>query len=258
METILFFLFLLRIASVVADVSSFKLDVCPWAYVNSTGGTIQLVATCAIGDGPDQYQTSTLDLDKCLTNYDGALYDINVTFAYPGPFSKTCIHCGLWGDGDYYFACACYRRDQDLPFAAASMNLNEAVTIENGTLYCHGMPGDVKPYSESATPKMIPPDLSTTTTVTVDQVIANNITVTAPPTTVFTTSVSYPAPSSVTVLETTTKKVTKDHKVTKFKTATETAQVTKTVAFTLLPTETNVVTADLHTTVVASLSTVHR
>ncbi|KAI1808408.1 hypothetical protein F4811DRAFT_500741 [Daldinia bambusicola] len=225
---------------------------CPWYYLrqnfvdppSAKKYAYELVATCSnsSSDPTISYITSVLDLDRCLTNKKGALA-LSTGDGSAG-FSDTCRSCGLINMGPYIdqpgeskpvLTCQCGDEDPSRPAKDTSFYFEWGIWVDpKGVISCLNGDSNVLPYSNSSTPKMIPPNLaaaaaaaapSTVTstvvqnnTVTVSAVASNNATVvstametttavtTATATLVSTVQPSCPSQAPVTVTRTKRKK----------------------------------------------------
>ncbi|OTB08642.1 hypothetical protein M426DRAFT_159016 [Hypoxylon sp. CI-4A] len=257
--------------SVSADEAEFSVDICPWFYYNvDANGITEIVATCATDGNSGEYQTSALNLDWCIGNGNGILGP-----ADRGVYSESCGFCGVGIlEGIVGLTCECdYDYYLTTTSKASLTPLKDSVKVNNGILECNGVTAEVRPYSDSATPKMIPPPSTSTQTQTTTETVSSTVYSTATSTvtlnetnlstetstatataTVFVTT-SLPAPPNVTVTE--TKKVTKTHKATKTEEKTATTEATKTAFVTVVvtPTPSHTIGVGLKTTVIASFTT---
>ncbi|KAG4222475.1 hypothetical protein PC116_g29051 [Phytophthora cactorum] len=185
---------------------------CPWYYLRQNYHdtkdvnnvySVELIATCSnTFSSTPLYTTSLLDLDKCLVNRKGVIKLATPDNAPLGGFSHTCRSFGLVNIGPSVqtpdaskpiIVCQCGQEDASLPAMYASFEFDRGIWIDsNGVIGCLDHTADVLPYSNSSTPKMIPPNLAVATipttvtststvvqnnTVTVSAMVSNNITV---------------------------------------------------------------------------------
>ncbi|OTB20305.1 hypothetical protein K445DRAFT_299325 [Daldinia sp. EC12] len=174
---------------------------CPWYYLRqnyydtknvNNVYSVELIATCSnTSSSTSLYTTSLLDLDKCFVNRKGALKLATPDNAPLGGFSHTCRSFGLMNIGPSVqtpdaskpiIVCQCGQEDASLPAMDASFEFDQGIWIDsNGVVGCLDHTADVLPYSNSSTPKMIPPNLAVAampTTVTSTSTVVQNNTVT--------------------------------------------------------------------------------
>ncbi|KAI1646157.1 uncharacterized protein F4817DRAFT_317098 [Daldinia loculata] len=165
-----------------------------------------------------EYHTSLLDLDRCFVNKDGNIKLATADMAPLGGFSKTCWSCGLMNIGPHnitpdtskpIIACQCKpeqpstdrSRDASFEFGELVVHITSSLVLKqsnmntsiltsllttdqgiwidpNGVIGCLDHTADIIPYSNSSTPKMIPPNLlappATITTTVTSTVVQNN------------------------------------------------------------------------------------
>ncbi|KAI2785342.1 hypothetical protein F4815DRAFT_17303 [Daldinia loculata] len=174
----------------------FDNSICPWYYIrqnyhDSTDVyTMELIATCGVTvNSALEYHTSLLDLDRCFVNKDGNIKLATADMAPLGGFSKTCWSCGLMNIGPHnitpdtskpIIACQCKPEQPSTDRSRdASFEFDQGIWIDpNGVIGCLDHTADIIPYSNSSTPKMIPPNLlappATITTTVTSTVVQNN------------------------------------------------------------------------------------
>ncbi|KAI1103772.1 hypothetical protein F4804DRAFT_352632 [Jackrogersella minutella] len=265
----------------------FDINKCPWFYLqeNDSEGdwpTPWLVATCAVDQNLQEFRTSSINLDYCLTNLNGWLVPANPAVKYVGPFSKSCSNCGLVYHGpraddnnkwSVRLSCICHPAVGGDPKegSAAWIDLETALDVTNGTMECQSHTGNILPYVTDATPKMIPPLFTTTTsdttyinnTVTSTETATSNNTITATETVMASTTIvntttdtavttavsSCPSHTKVTVTKTKSKE-------TVTTSVTATALITVLVSVPVTETHKPTIVANLQTTVEASFATI--
>ncbi|KAI1661566.1 hypothetical protein F4813DRAFT_344903 [Daldinia decipiens] len=174
----------------------FDSSICPWYYIRQNYHnsmdvyTMELIATCGVTvNSALEYHTSLLDLDKCFVNKDGNIKLATVDMAPLGGFSKTCWSCGLMNIGPHditpdtskpIIACQCKPEQPSTDRSRdASFEFDDGIWVDpNGVIGCLDHTADIIPYSNSSTPKMIPPNLlappATVTTTVMSTVVQNN------------------------------------------------------------------------------------
>ncbi|KAI0845162.1 hypothetical protein F5Y00DRAFT_179194 [Daldinia vernicosa] len=280
---------------VSAEPQMFDNSICPWYYLRQNYHnsfdvyTVELIATCGVAvNSALEYHTSLLDLDRCFVNKDGNIKLATPDMAPLGGFSKTCWSCGLMNIGPHditpdtskpIIACQCKPEEPSTDRSRdASFEFDQGIWIDkNGVIGCLDHTADIIPYSNSTTPKMIPPNLlappaTVTSTVTSTEVqnntlintatetnnatVVNTATATATVTaTLFSTAnPSCPSGSQVTVTKTKRKKAK-----TLIKTVTTPSVSTYVLTVLVTPPPTGNVVANIktETTAYASFTTVY-
>ncbi|KAI1768839.1 hypothetical protein GGR53DRAFT_475956 [Hypoxylon sp. FL1150] len=248
----------------------FNVDRCPFYHLSEvTDGSevktheLTFVAMCkSQGDDP-KYQMSSLNFTDCINNNGAELTDADQHVPYPGPFSGSCIDCGIAttktdGSGDHAWSvslrCLCANETMPSDLNHTEITLDGIIDVQDtGYISCGNRDGkDTNAVSVS-----IPPDLlagmastssssssTSTSTTTRSHSKASTVTttVTAKP---VTHSSKCPSPkhTTITETETETEKARAPKTKTKTKTITETETETKTKKKKKTKTETQTVTA---------------
>ncbi|XXH05056.1 hypothetical protein Hte_011480 [Hypoxylon texense] len=240
--------------------SHFSVELCPFYHLSeltddskTTTHDLKFVAMCT-NPAANGYQTSSLNIAECINNNQAKLTDADQDLPYPGPFSGSCIGCGIAtskrdGDADdawrISLRCQCAHKDRPDNFESTDLVLDDIIDVsDTGFITCDGRDDEVVNGDPVSAPANFPLTTGTagtstastpasTLTVTTTQ----NYTIThepsAPPTS------ACPPPASVTVTHTRTHNKVK----TKTKTETETETKTKTKKKTKTETETETRTA---------------
>ncbi|KAI1457687.1 hypothetical protein F4805DRAFT_457604 [Annulohypoxylon moriforme] len=244
---------------------AFDTNLCPLYYLRETGNSthtsIELVATCSNGGNTSQYRTSSLNLDQCLFNEEGDLFPSEPNDWYSGPFSKTCLNCGLaylsveGSTEGVYLRCSCLRGlGDDRTPNLTGFHLGRSIHVKNDTLGCFEFNGQIIgnpiPYVNVTSPT------ASVVTVTTTATIFANITIspTSSPTS-FTNSSSI-LPSTVTVTKT-HEKTKEPVTVTTTETIASPVTILVSIKVTETPTPTPRISAILYTTVQASFVTLN-
>ncbi|KAJ5351743.1 hypothetical protein N7452_000717, partial [Penicillium brevicompactum] len=94
--------------------------------ISSSGTTLR--ADC-LGAGTGQLQTSTIDINCCLSNSNG---NLRVLTIISGGYSGSCKSCALQGSTGLTWQC----RNTSGQFVTTTQDLNNCVTNSNGRLTC--------------------------------------------------------------------------------------------------------------------------
>ncbi|KAI1771412.1 hypothetical protein F4818DRAFT_445435 [Hypoxylon cercidicola] len=240
-----FFLVTALAGFLVLGNSKFSVDICPYYHLSeitdgseTTTHDLKFVATCLTSSDPPRYQESNLNFTDCINNNQAQLTDAQQEVPYPGPFSGSCIHCGIAatrpdGDGTSWsvsLRCQCANKDYPTDFKATDISLNDIIDVTNdGFLSCDGRDGNVVNGDPDPTTSPFPLDAALAPSSTTGSPISvTTIVETAPTTITETPSVSTSVcPPPVTITETHKKVKTKTKTETETETETETKTKTK-------------------------------
>ncbi|KAI1143845.1 hypothetical protein F5Y05DRAFT_407247 [Hypoxylon sp. FL0543] len=237
-------------AAFLVAADSFTAELCPLSYLRyDTSNGYQLYATCSFGGGDStEYRTSTLNLDQCLTNQNGALVPANSpSDKYPGGFSKTCWACGIHVQEagpnwvyQVYLSCTCQLQVHEKMPGTPTYILDNVLLVNDGILQCTGDKGTACIGVEVTNPgddhMPVLPTAKIVTTATPSSVTASTVTVTA----------------TGTLYQTVTNNSTATTTAVERKTVTETAIVT--VVTTIVDTSMSTATTTATTTAITTES----
>ncbi|KAI4862907.1 hypothetical protein F4820DRAFT_395698 [Hypoxylon rubiginosum] len=222
--------------------SKFSVDLCPLYHLSeitddskTNTHDLKFVAMCS--NTGKEYQMSSLNITECINNNQAKLTDADQQNPYPGPFSGSCIGCGIAttkddGDNDdawrLSLRCQCAYKDRPDNFQPTDITLDDIIDVsDTGFVTCDGMDDEVINGDPVSAPPNFPLDAGMTTSTSTSTTTSPPSTLTVTTTEKTTVTNTTPAPSSVCPSPASVT-VTKTHKKVKTKTKTETETETET------------------------------